>query len=188
MWTSGQRRPDLKSSCQSIRSPSWTGPEPSRSNSWRSTGCAVATAQSRSGSHAATAGSAASARSRQSGASARATSADETWTGRTRRRARRSGIRTCWPATRAPVLANPAGPRRRKASTTSLRVGTRLCEGAAGDPVVVPDADVVEVPEVEGPVLAAAVGRPQLVDAVVVEQPALGQRRAADLALGTLAQ
>ncbi len=45
-----------------------------------------------------------------------------------------------------------------------------------GDPVVVPGGHVVEVPELEAPLLAGAVGVPQPVDEVVVDQPALGER------------
>ena len=44
----------------------------------------------------------------------------------------------------------------------------------SGDPVVVPGADVVDIPEVEGPVRrTAAMGVPQVIDLVVVEQAAL---------------
>src|SRR4051812_12956396 len=61
-------------------------------------------------------------------------------------------------------------------------------ERAPSDPVVVPGADVVKVPELERPFLPTAVSRPELVDAGVVDQPALGQARRADLALRPVAE
>ena len=66
----------------------------------------------------------------------------------------------------------PQPPPRAKPSRQAAHVSD---ERAPGDPVVVPGADVVEVPQLEGPVdRPDAVGRPHLVDAVVVEQAALG--------------
>src|SRR5918994_1776585 len=121
--------------------------------------------------------------------SAAATSDRPARRGRKRTRARRAGARTCSAANRAAARVPGIGPKRRQAVRQSRRPTNPLGERAPCDPVVVPGAHVVQVPELEGPLRAArAVGRPQLVDAVVVEQAALGKRGLADLALRPLAE
>ncbi len=125
MCASGQRRPDLKSRCQSIAGPRSVGPEPSKSKRWASI-CsarssrrprASASSPSSSRSHAATVGSAGRARSRRALAGslprARSSARGSTCSGRTRSRARRSlprmGEKTAAMAAAVPLR----GPNRR---------------------------------------------------------------------------
>ena len=99
-------------------------------------------------------------------------------------------------ASRATPLPSVAAPR---SARLRARLGARARDpGGArpstrrhspGDPVVVPGAHVVDVPELEGPVAATrAMRSPEVVDRVVVEEAALRERRAPDLPLRALAE